>query len=280
MKLFRWGSPGLEKPGIVDSDGSLRDLSAHIDDLGPSTISPDLFERIGMLELASLPQLNSSVRMGSCVNRPSKFICIGLNYSDHAAETGAEIPAEPILFGKAASAVAGPNDDLRLPPGSKATDWEVELGVVIGRTAKLVSEENVSDYIAGYCVVNDYSERDYQLSGTGQWIKGKSYDGFGPIGPWLVTPDEIGDVHNLPMWLEVNGRRYQDGNTQTMIFKVPELLAYVSRFMTLEPGDVISTGTPPGVGLGQKPPTYLRDGDVVELSISGLGKQRQEIIGT
>ncbi len=280
MKLFRWGSPGLEKPGIIDKDGVLRDLSAHIDDLSQSTISRDLFDRIGKLELASLPQLDASVRVGPCVDRPGKFICIGLNYADHASETGAEIPAEPVLFSKAVSAAAGPNDSLHLPPGSKATDWEVELGVVIGRTAKLVSEENASDYIAGFCVVNDYSERDYQLSGTGQWVKGKSFDGFGPIGPWLVSPDEIDNVDNLPMWLEVNGRRYQDGNTRTMIYKVPELLAYVSRFMTLEPGDIISTGTPPGVGLGQDPPTYLRDGDIVELSILGLGTQRQKIVGT
>ena len=278
MKLVRYGAVGQEKPGMIDADGTLRDLSAHVADITGATIGDDSIATLRALDLATLPAVEGNPRMGACVGDIGKFMCIGLNYADHAAETGADIPEHPILFMKANSAITGPNDDVVMPRGSTKTDWEVELGVVIGKAAKYVSEEDALDYVAGYCLCNDVSERHFQASLTGQWTKGKSCDTFGPTCPWWVTRDEVEDPQNLDMWLDVNGKRMQTGNTKTMIFSVAQVIAHLSQLFTLHPGDVISTGTPPGVGMGIKPePVYLKDGDVMELSIQGLGMQRQNV---
>jgi 2-keto-4-pentenoate hydratase/2-oxohepta-3-ene-1,7-dioic acid hydratase in catechol pathway len=277
MKLMRVGEAGSEKPAILDSDGKIRDLSAHVSDIGGAAISPDGLKTIAALDPKSLPEIAPG-RIGACVAGTGKFICIGLNYSDHAAETGATVPPEPIIFMKATSAIVGPNDDIIIPRGSEKTDWEVELAVVIGKTAKYVSEAEAIDYVAGYCVCDDVSERAFQTERSGQWTKGKSCDTFGPIGPWLVTKDEIPDPQNLGMWLTVNGQKMQDGSSKTMVYGVAFLVSYLSQFMSLHPGDVISTGTPPGVGMGLKPPRYLKAGDVVELGIEGLGTQKQTFV--
>ena len=279
MKLLRYGDFGEEKPGMLDADGNIRDLSSHVADVTGDILDAEKLAELSAIDPASLPLVEGNPRLGACVAGFSKFMCIGLNYSDHAAETGAAIPEHPILFMKANSAVTGPNDTVVMPRGSKATDWEIELGVVIGKAAKYVSKENALDYVAGYCLVNDVSERDFQNKLTGQWTKGKSCDTFGPTGPWLVTKDEIPDVQNLDMALDVNGKRMQTGNTKTMIFSVTEIIEHLSGLFTLHPGDVISTGTPPGVGLGIKPnPIFLKAGDVMELTIEGLGHQRQEVV--
>lgn len=278
MKLLRYGPQGQEKPGLLDQDGKIRDLSGHIHDVAGQALLPETLERLRALDVASLPVVEGSPRLGPCVAGTGKFICIGLNYSDHAAETGATVPPEPIIFMKATSAICGPNDDVEIPRTSLKTDWEVELGVVIGKTAKYVSEADALDHVAGYCVINDVSERSFQAERSGQWTKGKSADTFGPTGPWLVTRDEVADPQNLKMWLEVNGYRYQDGSTKTMVYGVRYLVAYLSQFMSLQPGDIISTGTPPGVGLGQKPNVFLKAGDVMRLSIEGLGEQQQTTV--
>jgi 2-keto-4-pentenoate hydratase/2-oxohepta-3-ene-1,7-dioic acid hydratase in catechol pathway len=275
MKLMRVGAAGAEKPAILAADGTIRDLSAHVTDIGGAAISPEGLKKIAAIDTASLPLLSADERIGACVAGTGKFICIGLNYSDHAAETGATVPPEPIIFMKATSAIVGPNDDVLIPRGSEKTDWEVELAVIIGKTAKYVSEDEALDYVAGYAVSDDVSERAFQTERQGQWTKGKSCDTFGPIGPWLVTKDEIPDPQNLTMWLTVNGQKFQDGSSKTMVYGVAHLVSYLSQFMSLHPGDVISTGTPPGVGLGQKPPRFLKPGDVVELGIEGLGVQKQ-----
>lgn len=278
MKLLRYGPPGQEKPGLLDAQGRLRDLSAHVPDIAGAVLLPEGLQRLAALDPATLPLVAGQPRLGPCVAGTGKFICIGLNYSDHAAETGATVPPEPIIFMKATSAIVGPDDDLEIPRGSLKTDWEVELGVVIGRTAKYVSEDQALDHVAGYCVVHDVSERAFQIEHQGQWTKGKSADTFGPTGPWLVTRDEVPDPQRLPMWLEVNGQRRQNGSTATMVFGVARLVSYLSQFMSLRPGDIISTGTPPGVGMGLKPPVYLKAGDVVALGIEGLGQQRQRVV--
>ena len=278
MKLVRYGATGQEKPGMIDADGTLRDLFGHVADITGTTLGDDSIANLRAVDPTTLPTVDGNPRMGACVGDIGKFMCIGLNYADHAAETGADIPAHPILFMKANSAITGPNDDVVMPRGSATTDWEVELGVVIGKAAKYVSEEEALDYVAGYCLCNDVSERHFQTSLTGQWTKGKSCDTFGPTGPWLVTRDEVEDPQNLDMWLDVNGKRMQTGNTKTMIFTVAQVISHLSQLFTLHPGDVISTGTPPGVGMGMKPePVYLKDGDVMELSIQGLGIQRQNV---
>ena len=278
MKLVRYGATSQEKPGMIDADGTLRDLSAHVADITGATLGDDSIAKLRTLDPTTLPAVQGNPRMGACVGDIGKFMCIGLNYADHAAETGADIPEHPILFMKANSAITGPNDDVVMPRGSTKTDWEVELGVVIGKAAKYVSEEEALDYVAGYCLCNDVSERHFQTSLTGQWTKGKSCDTFGPTGPWLVTRDEVEDPQNLDMWLDINGKRMQTGNTKTMIFTVAQVISHLSQLFTLHPGDVISTGTPPGVGMGMKPePVYLKDGDVMELSIQGLGVQRQNV---
>jgi 2-keto-4-pentenoate hydratase/2-oxohepta-3-ene-1,7-dioic acid hydratase in catechol pathway len=278
MKLLRYGPVGQEKPGLLDDNGTLRDLSAHVDDIANDTISPEGLATLSSLDVSTLPAVEGSPRLGACVSGIGKFMCIGLNYSDHAAESGHPVPEEPVLFAKATSAVCGPDDDIVMPRGSVKTDWEVELGVVIGKAAKYVSEDEALDYVAGYCVINDVSERTFQLEGTGQWVKGKSCDTFGPTGPWLVTTDEIQNPQNLGIWLEVNGHRYQNGNTSTMVFTVAHIVSYLSNFFTLHPGDVISTGTPPGVGLGLNPPVYLKSGDKIRLGIDGLGEQNQTVV--
>jgi 2-keto-4-pentenoate hydratase/2-oxohepta-3-ene-1,7-dioic acid hydratase in catechol pathway len=282
MKLVRFGSPHLEKPGILDSDGRIRDLSRIVPDITGESLSPTTLASLRKIDLARLPVVpnngSDKPRFGPCVGRVGKFICIGLNYSDHAAEAGMKVPSEPVIFTKATSAICGPNDDIEIPRGGTKTDWEVELGVVIGTPAKYVAEADAMSYVAGYCVINDLSERAFQLEGTGQWVKGKSADTFGPIGPWLVTADEVTDPQNLKMWLEVDGHRYQNGSTRTMIFGVRRLVSYVNRFMSLQPGDIISTGTPPGVGMGQRPPVYLRAGNRMRLGIEGLGEQNQRVI--
>ncbi len=277
MKLMRVGPAGQEKPAILDNDGKVRDLSAHVKDIGGEAISPEGLKKIAALDLSSLPVLDDS-RIGACVAGTGKFICIGLNFSDHAAETGAAVPSEPVIFMKATSAIVGPNDNVVIPRGSEKTDWEVELGVVIGKTAKYVSEADALDYVAGYCVSHDVSERAFQTERQGQWTKGKSCDTFGPIGPWLVTKEEITDPQNLGMWLKVNGETVQNGSSKTMVYGVANVVSYLSQFMSLHPGDVISTGTPPGVGLGMKPPRFLKAGDVVELGIEGLGTQKQTFV--
>lgn len=278
MKLVRYGKRGEEKPGLIDDNGHVRDLSAHIDDVTGATLSDKSLRALRALDVNSLPLIPGRPRLGACVGDIGKFLCIGLNYSDHAAETGADIPEHPILFFKANSAIGGANDPIVMPRGSKSTDWEVELGVVIGRKAKYVAEKDALKYVAGYCVVNDVSERHFQTQLTGQWTKGKSCDTFGPTGPWLVTRDEVKDPQKLSMWLDVNGKRMQTGNTDTMIFTVAQIIEHLSGLMTLHPGDVIITGTPPGVGMGIKPkPKYLKVGDKVELGIEGLGEQRQTV---
>jgi ureidoglycolate lyase len=277
MKLLRYGRRGQEKPALLDQDGKMRDLSSVIEDINVQTLP-----RLSVLEklrVETLPLVKGQPRIGPCVGGVGKIVCVGLNYADHAAETGQPVPTEPILFLKATSSIIGPNDNVEIPRGSVKTDWEVELGVVIGREAKYVSEADAVRYVAGYCVVNDLSEREYQLERGGQWDKGKCCDTFGPIGPWLVTRDEVSDPQNLRLWLEVDGKRYQNGNTRTMIFTVPKLVSYISQFMSLQPGDIISTGTPPGVGLAQKPkPVYLREGQTIRLGIDGLGEQVQKVV--
>ncbi|TPK67555.1 fumarylacetoacetate hydrolase family protein [Mesorhizobium sp. B2-4-15] len=275
MKLLRYGEVGSERPGLLDADGTIRDLSAHVADIAGTVLHPASLEMLSKLDPKSLPAVSGKPRLGACVAGTGKFICIGLNYSDHAAETGAKVPPEPIIFMKASSAIVGPDDDVLIPRGSEKTDWEVELGVVIGKTAKYVSEADALDYVAGYCVAHDVSERAFQAERQGQWTKGKSCDTFGPTGPWLVTKDEVSDPQNLKMWLTVNGKTMQDGSTRTMVYGVKYLVSYLSQFMSLHPGDIISTGTPPGVGLGMKPPVFLKAGDVVELGIEGLGQQKQ-----
>ncbi len=278
MKLLRYGQPGAERPALVDAQGNLRDLSDAIDDLAGSALSPASLDKLRQLNVDALPKVAGTPRIGACVGNVGKFICIGLNYADHAAETGAEIPKEPVIFSKWTSAIVGPNDAIEIPRDSVKTDWEVELGVVIGKGGRYISEADALSHVAGYCVINDVSEREFQIERGGTWDKGKGCDTFGPLGPWLVTTDEIPDANQLSMWLEVDGKRYQNGNTNTMIFKVPEIISYLSRFMSLQPGDVISTGTPPGVGMGQKPPVYLRAGQQIRLGIEGLGEQRQTTI--
>ena len=278
MKLLRYGKNGAEKPGLLDGAGQLRDLSAHVDDITGKTLGDATLSKLSMLNPADLPLVDGEQRLGACVGNIGKFLCIGLNYSDHAAETGAKIPKHPILFLKANSAIIGPNDDVVMPRGSEQTDWEVELGVVIGKEAKYVRKENALDFVAGYCIVNDVSERHFQANLTGQWTKGKSCDTYGPIGPWLVTRDEIKDPQNLAMSCDVNGKRMQSGNTATMIFTVAEIIEHLSQLFTLHPGDLISTGTPPGVGLAIKPkPVFLKKGDVMSLNIESLGNQRQKV---
>jgi len=278
MKLLRYGNPGAEKPGLLDPEGRIRDLSGVVADIAGSSLLPESLAKLRQINLATLPLVSGSPRLGACVGSVGKFVCIGLNYSDHAAESGMAVPAEPVVFMKATSAICGPNDDVVIPRNAEKTDWEVELGVVIGKEAKYVSEEDALSHVAGFCVVNDLSERAFQLEGTGQWVKGKSADTFGPIGPWLVTADEVPDPQNLHLWLEVDGHRYQNGSTSTMVFGVAHLVSYLSRFMSLQSGDIISTGTPPGVGLGKKPPVYLREGNVMTLGVEGLGEQRQRVV--
>ena len=279
MKLVRYGKSGEEKPGMLDDSGRIRDLCRLVDDISGETLLPENVERLRNTDSASLPVVQGSPRFGPCVGRIGKFICIGLNYSDHAEETGAKVPPEPIIFTKYTSAVVGPDDDVVIPRNSVKTDWEVELGVIIGKPAKYVEETSALEHVAGYCVINDVSEREFQIERSGQWVKGKSSDTFGPTGPWLVTPDEVGDPQNLDLWLEVDGKRYQDGNTRTMVFGVAFLVHYLSQFFTLETGDVISTGTPPGVGLGQKPePVFLRPGQTMRLGVEKLGIQTQGVV--
>jgi 5-carboxymethyl-2-hydroxymuconate isomerase len=278
MKLVRYGQPGTERPGILDRDGAIRDLGAVITDIDGPALTPHRLRELKELKVETLPLVQGAPRLGPCVARPGKFVCIGLNYADHAAETGAAIPSEPVIFMKATSALSGPNDAVIQPRGSTKLDWEVELAFVIGTECRYVDEAAGAAAIAGYFICNDVSERTFQLERGGQWDKGKGCDSFGPIGPWLVTADEAGDVNDLAMWLEVNGRRYQDGSTRTMIFKPAFLVSYLSQFMSLQPGDIVTTGTPPGVGLGQKPPVYLKVGDEMRLGIQGLGEQRQRVI--
>ncbi|QEG20253.1 fumarylacetoacetate hydrolase family protein [Mariniblastus fucicola] len=275
MKLLRYGTPGSEKPGMLDADGKIRSLENVIDDLAGDALSDASLQKIASLDPTSLPEVDASTRIGPCVAGVGKFMCIGLNYSDHAAESGMEVPKEPVLFMKATSAISGPNDDVVIPRGSEKSDWEVELGVVIGKHAKYVSESEALDYVAGYCVVNDLSERAFQIERSGQWVKGKSCDTFAPLGPWLVTRDEVADPQDLGLWLELNGEKVQNGSTKTMVFGVAHLISYLSQFMSLHPGDVISTGTPPGVGLGMDPPRYLVPGETMRLGIDGLGVQQQ-----
>jgi 2,4-diketo-3-deoxy-L-fuconate hydrolase len=278
MKLVRFGPAGQEKPGVMDGNGGIRDLSRHVADITGEILSDQGLAKLRSIDPASLPLVPTGTRLGPCVGRVGNFVAVGLNYVDHAAETGAPIPAEPILFNKAPSCIVGPNDDTMMPKGSKKLDWEVELAIVIGKRASYVHANNAFDYVAGYCICNDVSEREFQIERGGQWTKGKSCPTFGPLGPWLVTRDEIADVQNLSMWLDVNGQRRQTGSTRTMIFDCAQVVSYTSHFMILEPGDVITTGTPPGVGLGMKPPRYLEAGDVVTLSIDGLGEQRQNVV--
>ena len=279
MKLLRYGEKGQERPALLDNDGKLRDLSAVVADIAGQTLSPESIARLQDIDPSTLPLVEGSPRIGACVGQVGKFICIGLNYADHAAETGAAIPAEPVVFSKWTSAIVGPNDNVEIPRNSRKTDWEVELGVVIGKGGRYISENQAMEHVAGYCVINDISEREFQLELGGTWDKGKGCDTFGPLGPWLVTRDEIADPHQLDLWLEVDGQRYQNGNTRTMIFQIPKIISYLSQFMSLQPGDVISTGTPPGVGLGIKPePVYLRAGQTMRLGISGLGEQQQRTV--
>jgi len=278
MKLLRYGPLGQEKPGVMDEDGNIRSLVGIVDDINGDTLSSANLQRLKELDLSNLPIVESDVRFGACVGNVGKFLCIGLNYADHAAESGMDIPKEPEVFTKATSAISGPNDNIVKPRNSDKLDWEVELAIVIGKHASYVDEENAHEYIAGYCVCNDVSERTFQLEKGSQWDKGKGCDTFGPIGPWLVTSDSVEDPNNLSMWLEVNGKKFQNGNTKTMVFKPAHIVSYVSQFMSLQPGDIISTGTPPGVGLGQKPPLYLAHGDKISLGIEGLGVQHQTVI--
>ena len=278
MKLLRHGPAGSEKPGVLDAEGNIRDLSAHISDLDGTALSDASIDKLRALDLSTLPQVDSGTRLGACVANVGKLICVGLNYSDHAAESGLEVPPEPVLFFKATSSIVGPDDAIEIPRGSESTDWEVEFAIVIGKDGKYIEESNALQHIAGYCVVNDVSERDFQIKRSGQWVKGKSADTFGPMGPWMVTRDEIADPQSLDMFLDVNGESRQRGSTSTMVYQVPFLVSYISQFMSLQAGDVISTGTPPGVGMGMNPPTYLKAGDVVTLGIEGLGEQRQDVV--
>lgn len=277
MKLVRYGEPGAEKPGLIDAEGAMRDLSAHIDDIGRKTLDPATLAKLAALDPASLPMAPAGVRIGPCVADVRNFVAVGLNFADHAAETGAPIPAEPILFNKAPSCIVGPDDDVVIPKGSQKTDWEIELAMVIGKRASYVAANDALAYVAGFCICHDVSEREFQMERGGTWSKGKGCPTFGPLGPWLVTPDEIADVQDLGMWLDVNGERMQTGSTKTMIFDCAQLVSYISHFMILEPGDVITTGTPPGVGTAMKPPRYLKAGDVVTMGIDGLGEQRQDV---
>ncbi len=283
MKLLRYGPAGQEKPGLLDANGQVRDLSDHIADLAGDALLPGSIEKVGLINPDSLPlvagEAQKDLRLGPCVGNVGKFICIGLNYADHAAEAGMDIPSEPVIFNKWTSAIVGPDDDIQVPRNSRKTDWEVELGVIIGQGGSYIEEADALSHIAGFCVVNDVSEREFQIERAGTWDKGKGCDTFGPIGPWLVTPDEVGDFDDLKMWLDVDGKRYQDGSTATMVYKIPHLIAYCSQFMSLQPGDVISTGTPPGVGMGQNPQVYLHGGEVVKLGIEGLGIQTQNVQG-
>jgi ureidoglycolate lyase len=279
MKLLRVGDKGRERPALLDANGKLRDLTGVVDDIAGATLLPGELQRLREIDPQSLPELPSDLRIGPCVGHVGKFICVGLNYADHAAESGLDVPKEPVIFMKATSAICGPNDDIIIPRNSRKTDWEVELGVVIGREARYVDEADALDHVAGYCVINDLSEREFQIERSGQWTKGKSADTFGPIGPWLVTADEIEDPQNLSMWLDVDGRRFQDGSTRTMVYGVAHVVSYISQFMSLQPGDIISTGTPPGVGMGVKPePIYLRPGQDMRLGIERLGEQRQRTV--
>jgi 2,4-didehydro-3-deoxy-L-rhamnonate hydrolase len=282
MKLLRFGAPGQEKPGLLDTDNRVRDLSSIIPDIAGTALLPESIERLKALDPSELPLVEgepqTDLRVGPCVGSIGKFICIGLNYADHAAESGLEVPPEPVVFNKWTSAVIGPDDDVKIPRGSVKTDWEVELGIVISKGGSYIEEADAMSHVAGFCVVNDVSEREYQIERSGTWDKGKGCDTFGPTGPWLVTPDEVGDHDNLAMWLEVDGHRFQDGSTRTMVYKVPFLISYLSRFMSLQPGDVVSTGTPPGVGMGQKPPVYLKGGEVMKLGIENLGTQTQKVV--
>lgn len=277
MKLLRYGEAGNEKPGVLDAQGNIRDLSSHVTDFAGAVLAPPTLAKLAEIDLESLPLVSGNPRLGPCVAGTGKFICIGLNYADHAAESGMAVPSEPVIFMKATSAIIGPNDDIVIPRGSQKTDWEVELGIVIGKTAKYVSEADALDYVAGYCTLHDVSERAFQTERAGQWTKGKSCDTFGPTGPWLVTQDEVADPQNLSMWLKVNGETMQNGSTKTMVYGVRHLVSYLSQFMSLHPGDIISTGTPPGVGMGMKPQRFLKAGDVVELGIEGLGEQKQNV---
>ena len=278
MKLLRVGKKGKEKPAILDTDGKIRDISSHINDLNPENLNFETMSKIQSADTSNLPELSSNQRVGSCITSPGKFVAIGLNYSDHAAEVGADIPKEPIMFMKATSSMCGPNDDVEIVSGSKKLDWEVELGIVIGKEAKHISESQSQDHILGYCLVNDVSEREWQIEKMGQWVKGKSHDTYGPTGPYLVTKDEIKDINNLKMMLDVNGERMQTGNTSTMIFNVDIIVSYVSKFMSLQPGDIITTGTPPGVGMGRKPQVFLKAGDEMKLSIENLGEQNSKVV--
>ena len=278
MKLLRVGEKGKEKPAILDADGKIRDISSHINDLNPDNLNFETISKIQSADTSSLPEISSNERVGSCITSPGKFVAIGLNYSDHAAEVGADIPKEPIMFMKATSSMCGPNDDVEIVSGSKKLDWEVELGIVIGKETKHISESQSQDHILGYCLVNDVSEREWQIEKMGQWVKGKSHDTYGPTGPYLVTKDEIKDINNLKMMLDVNGERMQTGNTSTMIFNVDIIVSYVSKFMSLQPGDIITTGTPPGVGMGRKPQVFLKSGDEMKLSIENLGEQNSKVV--
>ncbi len=278
MKLLRVGQKGKEKPAIMDKEGKIRDISSHIKDLNPDYLNFETFAKLETADLSSLPELSLNERIGSCIAKPGKFIAIGLNYSDHAAETGADAPSEPIVFMKATSCIVGPNDDIEIVSGSKKLDWEVELGIVIGKEAKHIGENQSQEHILGYCLVNDVSEREWQIEKMGQWVKGKSHDTYGPIGPHLVTKDEISDINNLKMSLDVNGKRMQTGNTDTMIFNVDVIVSYLSKFMSLQPGDIITTGTPPGVGMGMKPQQFLKAGDTMKLSIENLGEQNSKVV--
>ena len=278
MKLLRVGQKGKEKPAVLDKDGKIRDISSHIKDLNPHYLNFDTISKLKGTDLSSLPEISADERIGSCITKPGKFIAIGLNFSDHAAETGADAPSEPIVFMKATSCINGPNDDIEIVSGSKKLDWEVELGIIIGKETKHISEDQSQDHILGYCLVNDISEREWQIEKMGQWVKGKSHDTYGPIGPYLVTKDEISDVNNLNMSLDVNGNKMQRGNTNTMIFNVNFIVSYLSKYMSLLPGDIITTGTPPGVGMGMKPQQFLKAGDTMRLSVENLGEQNSKVI--
>ncbi len=278
MKLCRIGEVGKEKPAVLDIDGKIRDISSHVNDLNPDHLNFSTISKLQSVDLSSLPELSSSERVGSCITKPGKFVAIGLNFSDHAAESGLPVPTEPIMFMKATSCINGPNDNIEMLPNSKKLDWEVELGIIIGKEAKHIDQNQSQDHILGYCLVNDVSEREWQIEKMGQWVKGKSHDTYGPIGPYLVTKDDIGDVNNLNMSLDLNGKRMQTGNTSTMIFNVDVIVSYVSKFMSLQPGDIITTGTPPGVGMGMKPQVFLKSGDEMKLSIDNLGEQNSKVV--
>ena len=278
MKLLRIGKKGSEIPAVLDKDGKIRDISKHVEDLNPDTLNFETISKLQSIDLLSLPELSSTERIGSCITKPGKFVAIGLNFSDHAKESNLPVPTEPITFMKATSSINGPNDDIEIIKGSKKLDWEVELGIIIGKEAKHISENQAQNHILGYCLVNDVSEREWQIEKMGQWVKGKSHDTYGPVGPYLVTKDDISDINNLNMSLDVNGKRMQTGNTSTMIFNVDIRVSYLSKFMSLQPGDIITTGTPPGVGMGMKPQQFLKEGDTLRLSIENLGEQNSKIV--